>query len=66
MKKTTGLTKKIKTDYGSLKRFCEVNGIAYNTFKGVACGSQKSAKIATILIDHKYINNHDELIRSTV
>ena len=57
----TDLSRKIKYDYGSIKRFCRLVGINLNTYKVVVSGHGTSGTIANILIDLKYIKNADEL-----
>ena len=55
------LSKKIKDDWGTVKRFCEKNDINYNTYKQVVYGSGKSSRIVSILKKHKYIKTADDL-----
>jgi len=55
------LTQKIKEDYGTVLRFCKLNGINNNTFRVVVAGNAKSEKIVKILKKHKYIKSASEL-----
>jgi hypothetical protein len=46
---------KIRDEWGTIKRFCRVNGINYNTYKVVKSGNGTSPRIVRILKKYGYL-----------
>ncbi len=59
------MTKAIKEDYGTVKRFCKIHGINYRTYNVVCSGYSSSKKVTDALIKGGYIKSADELKRKS-
>ena len=46
---------KLLDEWGTIKRFCNKNGINYNTYKVVRSGYGSSKRIVSILKKHGYL-----------
>jgi hypothetical protein len=54
------LTQRIKADYGTVKRFCEVMGINYKTYNCVLSGHSRSKKVVDTLISIGYVKSEQQ------
>ena len=59
------LTQRIKSDYGTVKRFCALHDINYSTYNVVCSGYARSSRLEQILIEKGYIQSADELKRKS-
>jgi len=55
------MTTAIKEDYGTVKRFCKLHDINYNTYNVITSGFSTSKRVTDILIKEGYIKSADEL-----
>jgi len=55
------LTRRIKEDYGTVKRFCSLSGIKFSTYNVVLSGHGKSPKVTDALIKAGYIQSQQQL-----
>lgn len=49
------LSKKIRYKFGTIKRFCRIKGLNYDSFKFYMAGGFKSQKIEKILVEEGLI-----------